>query len=61
MATTFKKRLFNSDVFAAVIVHVAKAAYYTLIAAEVISFVHTSKLLAKGLVRVDVRVGISLT
>ena len=61
MATTFKKRLFNSDVFAVVIVHVAKAAYYALIAAEIISFVHTSKFLAKGLVRVDVRVGISLT
>ena len=61
METTFKKRLFNRDVFAAVIVHVAKAAYYALIAAEIISFVHTSKFLAKRLVRVDVRVGISLT
>ena len=43
------------------IVDVAKAAYYALSAAEIISFVHTSKFLGKGLARVDVRAGTSLT
>ena len=56
--------IFERDLIATnfdVIVGVAKAAYYALSAVKIISFLHTSKFPGKGLVRVDVQAGTSLT